>query len=90
MNIDLSLKRGFAAEINQGGNSSQAVVELEQCIRRLQGTLVSKGLKSAPTEFLVSGIPDEVTAVAAVEQLMTCQAVSGADMKPAVQLPSAP
>lgn len=87
MNIDLSIKQEVADRIAAGNTDSVAVRELQECVQRLGGTLSSKGLRSAPTEYVVTGISAEQEENLAVSQLLRCDAVEGAYIKPATELP---
>jgi hypothetical protein len=87
MNIDVSLKQEFANDSTETV-SSGALKQLQECVGRMGGSLVSKGLRSAPTEFVVTGIDDKTAADAAVSQLLECEAVAGAYIKPQTYLPN--
>lgn len=87
MNIDLSLKQEFANDSTETVNAG-ALKQLQECIGRMGGTLVSKGLRSAPTEYVVTGVDDKTPVEAAVSQLLGCDAVAGAYVKPQTYLPN--
>jgi len=89
MNIDLSVRREIVDQIRGAAATSSQLDELRQCVQQFRGMIVSKGLKSAPTEFQIQGVPDELAAVA-VQKLMQCSGVAGAYVKPAVELPGPP